>query len=302
MAVVLRGPGGTALAALTAAMLASGHRLTFDGWPTARVDKHSTGGVGDKVALVVGPLVAACGVAVPMMSGRGLGHTGGTLDKLEAIPGFRTGLSLAEAKAQVMKLGCAMIGQTPEIAPADKKLYALRDVTGTVEAIPLIAASIMAKNLAGWLSALVLDVKHGSGACLSPLARALDQAQTSSAIGGGRVGSTGAGDHQAGGAGGHRPRGRGVGGRPHSGGRRRRSQRRVRHHGQAGRPGGGRRADRVRVRARSGRHRAGDGRLAGSDRHRRKTGAEAPAARLPPRDKAGGGRPGPSSPPTPSSP
>src|SRR5438309_1329454 len=150
-------------------MLASGQRLAFDSWTTRRVDKHSTGGVGDKVSLVLAPLVAACGVAVPMMSGRGLGHTGGTLDKLEAIPGFRTALSLAEAKAQVMKLGCAMIGQTPEIAPADRRLYALRDVTGTVEAIPLIAASIMSKKLAEGLNALVLDVKRGSGAFLPSL-------------------------------------------------------------------------------------------------------------------------------------
>src|SRR5205823_2790455 len=163
MAVVLRGLERQELAALTDAMLASGQRLGFDSWATPRVDKHSTGGVGDKVSLVLAPLVAACGVAVPMMSGRGLGHTGGTLDKLEAIPGFRTGLSLAEAKAQVMKIGCAMIGQTPEIAPADRRLYALRDVTGTVEAIPLIAASIMSKKLAEGLNALVLDVTYALG-------------------------------------------------------------------------------------------------------------------------------------------
>src|SRR5229473_1449483 len=164
MAVVLRGLERTELAALTDAMLASGQRLTFDGWPTARVDKHSTGGVGDKVSLVLAPLVASCGVAVPMMSGRGLGHTGGTLDKLEAIPGFRTALSLGEAKAQLMKLGCVLIGQTPEIAPADKKLYALRDVTGTVESPFLICASIMSKKLAEGIDALVLDVKTGDGA------------------------------------------------------------------------------------------------------------------------------------------
>jgi pyrimidine-nucleoside phosphorylase len=132
---------------------------------------------------VLAPLVAACGVAVPMMSGRGLGHTGGTLDKLEAIPGFRTDLSLGEAKAQVQKLGCVLIGQTPEIAPADKKIYALRDVTGTVEAIPLIAASIMSKKLAEGLDALVLDVKRGSGAFLPELERGLDLAKTMIALG-----------------------------------------------------------------------------------------------------------------------
>src|SRR6266508_3741959 len=159
MAAFLRGLERSELAALTDAMVASGQRLAFDGWSTPRIDKHSTGGVGDKVSLVLAPLVAACGVVVPMMSGRGLGHTGGTLDKLEAIPGFRTNLSLAEAKAQVQKLGCVMIGQTPEIAPADRRLYALRDVTGTVAAIPLIAASIMSKKLAEGLDALVLDVK-----------------------------------------------------------------------------------------------------------------------------------------------
>jgi len=139
--------------------------------------------VGDKVSLVLAPLVAACGVAVPMMSGRGLGHTGGTLDKLEAIPGFRTALSLAEAKAQVMKLGVAMMGQTPEIAPADRRLYALRDVTGTVEAIPLIAASIMSKKLAEGLNALVLDVKRGSGAFLPSLEQSLELARTMITLG-----------------------------------------------------------------------------------------------------------------------
>src|SRR5256886_365465 len=139
--------------------------------------------VGRRVSLVLAPLVAACGVAVPMMSGRGLGHPGGTLDKLEAIPGFRTGLSLAEVRAQVMKLGCAMIGQTPEIAPADRRIYALRDVTGTVEAIPLIAASIMSKKLAEGLNALVLDVKRGSGAFLPTLKQSLELAETMIALG-----------------------------------------------------------------------------------------------------------------------
>jgi pyrimidine-nucleoside phosphorylase len=183
MAVFLRGLERAELAALTDAMLASGQRLSFDGWATPRIDKHSTGGVGDKVSLVLAPLVAACGVAVPMMSGRGLGHTGGTLDKLESIPGFRTDLSLAQAKAQVQNLGCALIGQTAEIAPADRKLYALRDVTATVESIPLIAASIMSKKLAEGLSGLVLDVKNGSGAFLPELARGLELAKTMIALG-----------------------------------------------------------------------------------------------------------------------
>jgi pyrimidine-nucleoside phosphorylase len=183
MAVFLRGLERQELAALTDAMLASGQRLSFDGFATPRIDKHSTGGVGDKVSLVLAPLAAACGVAVPMMSGRGLGHTGGTLDKLEAIPGFRTNLSLAETKAQVQKLGCAMIGQTNEIAPADRKLYALRDVTATVESIPLIAASIMSKKLAEGLNGLILDVKRGSGAFLPELDRGLELARTMVAIG-----------------------------------------------------------------------------------------------------------------------
>lgn len=183
MAVVWRGLERGELAALTDAMIASGQRLSFEGWSTPRIDKHSTGGVGDKVSLVLAPLVAACGVAVPMMSGRGLGHTGGTLDKLEAIPGFRTDIPLAAAKAQLQKLGAVLIGQTPEIAPADKRLYALRDVTGTVAAIPLIAASIMSKKLAEGLTGLVLDVKHGSGAFLPQTERALELAQTMIALG-----------------------------------------------------------------------------------------------------------------------
>jgi pyrimidine-nucleoside phosphorylase len=178
MAVVWRGLAPDELAALTDAMLESGDRLRFDGLARPRADKHSTGGIGDKVSLLLAPMVASCGVAVPMMSGRGLGHTGGTLDKLESIPGFRTGLTLRETEAQVERIGCAMLGQTPEIAPADKRLYALRDVTGTVESIPLIAASIMSKKLAEGLNGLVLDVKTGSGAFLPEQPRALELART----------------------------------------------------------------------------------------------------------------------------
>src|SRR5215218_1863804 len=148
MACFLRGLDRAETAALTEAMLQSGDRLDLSYLGRPRIDKHSTGGVGDKVSLILAPLVASLDVVVPMMSGRSLGHTGGTLDKLESIPGFRTDLSLAEARAQIELLGCAMIGQTPEIAPADKKLYALRDATATVESIPLIAASIMSKKLA----------------------------------------------------------------------------------------------------------------------------------------------------------
>jgi pyrimidine-nucleoside phosphorylase len=183
MAVVWRGLSTDELAALTDAMIASGDRLHFEGLGRPVIDKHSTGGVGDKVSLLLAPMVASCGVAVPMMSGRGLGHTGGTLDKLESIPGFRTGLSLREAEAQVARIGCAMIGQTPEIAPADRKLYALRDVTGTVESIPLISASIMSKKLAEGLNGLVLDVKTGSGAFLPELERAIELARTMIALG-----------------------------------------------------------------------------------------------------------------------
>jgi pyrimidine-nucleoside phosphorylase len=164
-------------------MVASGDRLNFGDWPKPRVDKHSTGGVGDKTSLILVPLVASCGVAVPMISGAGLGHTGGTVDKMESIPGFRTALTLREADAQVRRIGAAMLRQTAEIAPADGKLYALRDVTATVESVPLIAASIMSKKLAEGLGGLVLDVKTGSGAFLPEVPRALELAGMMIALG-----------------------------------------------------------------------------------------------------------------------
>jgi pyrimidine-nucleoside phosphorylase len=178
MACFLRGLDRVETRDLTEAMLRSGDALDLAYLGKPRIDKHSTGGVGDKVSIVLAPLISSLGVVVPMMSGRGLGHTGGTLDKLESIPGFRTDLSLAEAKGLLETLDCALIGQTAEIAPADRKMYALRDATGTVEAIPLIAASIMSKKLAEGLTGLVLDVKRGSGAFLPELDRGLELART----------------------------------------------------------------------------------------------------------------------------
>ncbi len=178
MAAFLRGLDRGETVALTEAMMASGLRLDLSHLRTPRVDKHSTGGVGDKVSLVLAPLIASLGVTVPMMSGRGLGHTGGTLDKLESIPGMRTDLTMRQSIVQLERIGCVLIGQTEEIAPADKKLYSLRSATSTVESIPLIASSIMSKKLAEDLTGLVLDVKRGSGSFMPDLERGLDLART----------------------------------------------------------------------------------------------------------------------------
>ena len=164
MAIYFQGLDGAELGTWTAAMIASGDRLDLSALGRPTVDKHSTGGVGDKVSLILAPLVAACGAAVPQLSGRGLGHTGGTLDKLESIPGFRTALSPAETIGVLQTAGCVICAAGSGLAPADRRLYALRDVTGTVESIPLIASSIMSKKIAEGTSALVLDVKVGTGA------------------------------------------------------------------------------------------------------------------------------------------
>ncbi len=176
MAIYLNGMDESEQQALTEAMLNSGNILDFSDIPKPKADKHSTGGVGDKTSIIIAPLVAACGVCVPMISGRGLGHTGGTLDKLESIPGYRVNLSAGEFKQVLDKVGYAMAGQTAEFAPADKKMYALRDATSTVEAIPLIVASIISKKGAAGLDAMIIDVKVGNGAFMRDQARATELA------------------------------------------------------------------------------------------------------------------------------
>jgi thymidine phosphorylase len=178
MAIFWRGLSVAELSRWTAAIIASGQRLDLSGLSRPTVDKHSTGGVGDKVSLILAPLVAACGAAVPQLSGRGLGHTGGTLDKLESIPGWRSELSNHEMLTQLEEIGCVICAASAGLAPADRKLYALRDVTGTVESIPLIAGSIMSKKIAEGTQSLVLDVKVGSGAFMADRDRATELART----------------------------------------------------------------------------------------------------------------------------
>ena len=183
MAIYFQGLDPAELRAWTAAMVSSGDRLDLSGVPAPTVDKHSTGGVGDKVSLILAPLVASCGAAVPQLSGRGLGHTGGTLDKLESIPGWRAVLSAAEMTKALTDVGCVICAAGPGLAPADRKLYALRDVTGTVESIPLIASSIMSKKIAEGTAALVLDVKVGSGAFMREIGAARQLARTMVTLG-----------------------------------------------------------------------------------------------------------------------
>ena len=256
---------GREIARWTAAMIASGERMDFSALSRPTADKHSTGGVGDKITLPLAPLVAACGVAVPQLSGRGLGHTGGTLDKLESIPGWRADLSNEEMLAQLESVGAVICAAGDGLAPADKKLYALRDVTGTVEAIPLIASSIMSKKIAEGTGALVLDVKVGSGAFMKDVEQARELAETMVALG------TDAGVHTVAlltdmwhAAGPHRrqrDRGGGVG----RGAGRRWAGRRRRADPGPGPGDAGRRRTRRRRPRRQARRRVGDGRLEGDD-------------------------------------
>ncbi|HWE00290.1 MAG TPA: thymidine phosphorylase [Bryobacteraceae bacterium] len=183
MATYFSGMTDRELSALTETMIATGETVSLGDMDGLKVDKHSTGGVGDKTSLICAPIAAAAGVVVPMISGRGLGHTGGTLDKLESIPGFRTDLTLDQFRAQLGELGLAFMGQSDEVAPADKRLYALRDVTGTIESIPLIASSIMSKKMAEGIDALVLDVKVGNGAFMKKQVDARRLAQAMVGIG-----------------------------------------------------------------------------------------------------------------------
>jgi pyrimidine-nucleoside phosphorylase len=183
MAIFFRGMTPSETQLLTRSMVQSGKTLDLSSLPGTKVDKHSTGGVGDKVSLVLAPLAAACGVVVPMMSGRGLGHTGGTLDKLESIPGFKVNLKEADFLAALKTVGCAMMGQTKDVAPADKKLYAMRDVTATVECMPLITASILSKKIAEGISALVMDVKCGSGSFMKTMRQARQLAELIQSVG-----------------------------------------------------------------------------------------------------------------------
>ena len=185
MAIFLNGMERREIRDLTLAMIASGETMNFAGLSKKTTDKHSTGGVGDKITLPLAPLVASFGVAVPQLSGRGLGHTGGTLDKLDAIPGYQTSVSIEKFQRVVRDAGVAIIGQTDQLAPADKRIYATRDVTATVESIPLITASILAKKLAAGLDALVMDVKFGSGAFMPTLEKSRELAASIVEVGNG---------------------------------------------------------------------------------------------------------------------